>query len=1314
MATLVLSAVGAAAGASLGGGVLGLSSVVIGRAIGATIGQSIDQKLFGQRLAGSGSDVVEAGRIDRFRLAGASEGARVPEIYGRMRVSGQVIWASRFREQVQTSQVSSGGGKGGPSPQTTTVKDYSYFVSLAVAIGEGEISRIGRIWADGNEISPKDLTLRFYPGDASQLPDPKIEAVEGAGMAPAFRGTAYVVLEDLPLERFGNRVPQFNFEVVRGDQLGGNPDHDLAGQIQAVALTPGTGEYALATSPVHVSTGPGRNRSVNENTPLGVTDFKASAETLRQELPNHSATSLVVSWFGNDLRCGSCQIAPKVEQIKSDGVNMPWSVSGDPRGATGTVPFDGDGRPIYGGTPTDASVVEAIAELRKGGRGVLFYPFVLMEQMPGNSLPDPWTGAPDQPELPWRGRITLSVAPGRPGSPDQTSDADVEVAAFFGVAQVSDFSVAGKAVTYTGPNDTGYRRFILHYAHLCAAAGGVDAFCIGTEMRSLTQIRGANGFPAVDALRQLASDVRQILGAGTKISYAADWSEYFGYHPQDGSDSVYFHLDPLWADPEIDFIAIDNYMPLADWRDGESHADIAWGAIHNLDYLRGNIEGGEGFDWYYANGNDADNQARTPITDGAYGEDWVFRYKDLRNWWSQPHHDRPGGIRAAAPTAWVPQSKPIWFTELGCAAIDKGANAPNLFFDPKSSESALPPYSDGRRDDAMQMQFLIAHFGHWAEPANNPVSNLYGGPMVDMGRCFIWAWDARPFPFFPNNGALWSDGGNYGRGHWLNGRTSSRSLASVVTEICQASGVTDLDVSSLFGVVRGFSTEDVATGRAALQALMLGYGFDAIEANGALGFRARTGRVDHGLGADDFAQSDELAGALERIRAPEAETIGRVRINGLEAEGAYQVRSSEAIFPDDTLETVTQSDLPILMTRSELRGIAERWLAEARVARDSVRFSLPPSRTDVVVGDVVSLEDGGRYRVDRIEQAGIQIAEGVRVDAELYTPSPDLAESESVAPDFVPAVPVLPLFLDLPLLTGAEVPGAPHIAVAADPWPGDVAVFKSVAGANFTLNTSVTAPSAIGVTETPLIAARAGLYDRGAPLRILMPSGALASVTEAELFNGANTVAIGSGQSDHWEVFQFRDATLVGPDLYEVSSRLRGQAGTDGLMPGVWPAGSYVVVLTSGLDQIVHGTSERGLLRTYRTGPAALPVTDAAYVETERAFEGVGLRPYAPVHLKSRVDAAGDSHISWIRRTRIDGDTWLGYDVPLGEEREAYLVRVLDGTSILREVEVAGTGWVYTQVQKSADGIGATYSVEIAQLSDRYGPGPFGRITLNV
>ncbi|HHS94222.1 MAG TPA: hypothetical protein ENK63_02625, partial [Rhodobacterales bacterium] len=241
----------------------------------------------------------------------------------------------------------------------------------------------------------------------------------------------------------------------------------------------------------------------------------------------------------------------------------------------------------------------------------------------------------------------------------------------------------------------------------------------------LTQIRrDGNAFPGENQLKQLAAEVRSVLGPGTKISYAADWSEYFGYHPDDGSGDVFFNLDKLWADANIDFIGIDNYMPLSDWRDGFEHADAVAGApaVYDRAYLQGNIAGGEGFDWFYASQADRDAQIRTPITDGAYGKDWVFRYKDLESWWSNPHYDRPGGVENATPTAWTPQSKPIRFTEFGCPAIDRGTNQPNVFYDPKSSESAAPYFSRGWRDDAIQRAYLEATALYWADPANNPVS----------------------------------------------------------------------------------------------------------------------------------------------------------------------------------------------------------------------------------------------------------------------------------------------------------------------------------------------------------------------------------------------------------------------------------------------------------------------------------------------------------------------------------------------------------------------------------------------------------------
>ncbi len=1312
MATILLSAAGASLGGFFGGGAFGLSSAVIGRAVGATVGRLIDQKLMG-----GGSEVVETARMDRLRIMGANEGGGIPRILGRMRVAGNVIWASDFREYISYS--GGGGGKGAPKPPVT--KSYSYTVSLAIGLCEGEIARVGRVWADGAEVSKDDLNMRVYHGGEDQQPDPTMEAIEGDGNVPAYRGLAYVVLENLPLSKFGNRVPQLSFEVVRRAShpaMGG-----LDETVKAVALMPGSGEHALAAEPIYVRDANGLSRAANLNSAQGKTDLEASLEALNGELPNCSATSLVVSWFGTDLRAGECRVLPKVETSASGGAALgsapaqsaasgSWSVSGIGRQSAEVVARI-DNRPVYGGTPSDASVVSSIKALGRAGQEVMFYPFVLMEVLPDNQLPNPWTGELGQDAFPWRGRITAERAPGVIGTPDQTSLLNAEIEAFMGTAQVSDFSVQGASVAYSGGSGWGYRRFILHYASLCKAAGGVDAFCIGSELRGLTQLRDETGaFPMVAALVQLARDVRSILGPDTKIGYAADWSEYFGYHPSDGSGDVLFHLDPLWADQDIDFVGIDNYMPISDWRDGDDHLDKSAGSIYDLDYLKSNIRGGEGFDWFYRDTEKRNLQLRDEIRDDAYGEPWIYRYKDFWNWWSQPHHDRISGVRQSSPTAWVPQSKPFWFTELGCAAIDKGTNEPNKFLDPKSSESALPRFSNGQRDDFMQMQYLRAYSELFEDPDWNPVSSVYGASMVDADRMYVWAWDARPWPEFPNALNVWSDGENHQRGHWLTGRSASVRLSDAVRDICKIAGVSDVDVSNLYGTVRGFSLPDVETARASLQQLMLTYGFDAIEDEGQLLFQSRGMSDATQVELDSLVIGDDRDTVIETVRAPVAEVTGQVRLNYTDADGSFADRVAEARFPGDDSADLTQSDVSLALTAQEARGVAERWLAEARIARDSVKFELPPSRNDVRAGSVLRIPDEKgaetRYRVDRVDAAGARKVEAVRVERQIYTPSDSVEALPSVRPFTVP-IPISAQFMDLPLLRGTEVPHAPHIAALAQPWPGGAAVYGSSVDADYQLNTVVEAPATMGVTVSPLPAAQVGLWQRGPRLRVELARGQLSAASQQAVFAGANTAAIGDGSSGNWEIVQFQDAQMIGDQTFELSGFLRGQAGSDGLMPDVWPIGSRFVLLDGTLQQIELEASMRGLARHYRIGPAQRPVDDPSFQYYLEAFSGIGLKPYGPAHLKATRTGA-DLVITWVRRTRIDGDNWSSFEVPLGEDAELYLLRVLNAGAVVREVSLDQSEWTYSAALQAADGFGSGSTIEVAQISSRFGPGYFSRI----
>ena len=284
-----------------------------------------------------------------------------------------------------------------------------------------------------------------------------------------------------------------------------------------------------------------------------------------------------------------------------------------------------------------------------------------MDVPAGNGLPNPYSdnaAETGQPAFPWRGRITCSPAAGYAGSVDKTAAAAEQVAAFFGAAQPSDFAVSDESVTWTGaPGDWGLRRMILHYAHLCAAAGGVDAFLIGSEMRGLThdprrrrQLSGGAGVPR--PRRRRARDPR----AGHEDQLRRRLVGVFRAPPGRRLGRCLLPPRPALGRCRTSTSSASTTtcrsptgataltMPTHRWLP----------AIYDRDYLQANIAGGEGFDWFYASDADRATQTRTPITDGAAGKPWVFRSKDLRAWWSNPHFNRPGGVESATPTAWVP------------------------------------------------------------------------------------------------------------------------------------------------------------------------------------------------------------------------------------------------------------------------------------------------------------------------------------------------------------------------------------------------------------------------------------------------------------------------------------------------------------------------------------------------------------------------------------------------------------------------------------------------------------------------------------
>ncbi|MGL4322090.1 MAG: phage tail baseplate protein, partial [Paracoccaceae bacterium] len=213
-------------------------------------------------------------------------------------------------------------------------------------------------------------------------------------------------------------------------------------------------------------------------------------------------------------------------------------------------------------------------------------------------------------------------------------------------------------------------------------------------------------------------------------------------------------------------------------------------------------------------------------------------------------------------------------------------------------------------------------------------------------------------------------------------------------------------------------------------------------------------------------------------------------------------------------------------------------------------------------------------------------------------------------------------------------------------------------------------------------------------------------VSQSKLFAGANAMAIGNGSSGNWEIFQFREAQLVAAGTYALGWRLRGQLGTDGIIPDVWPSGSQVVMLNGQLRQMSLPATMRGVALTLRIGALSRGPEDASTTPLSLTPMGNGLRPYPIAHLQFSQSTNGDWSFVWVRRTRIDGDNWEGFEVPIGEDSELYQVEIWQGINRIRQVFVSAPEWTYLQSQQLADGVSGTFEVKVAQVSQAFGPGP--------
>ena len=182
----------------------------------------------------------DVGRASDLKIGGSAYGATIPEVFGSMRVEGNLIWAAAIQEVVAvTSSSQSTGGKGGGGGEVvTTTTNYSYFADFSIQLVRGPIYGVRKIWADAkliynlandadaasiaasNALTPQ---LTIHLGGSTQSPDAVVEAVQGVGATPGYNNQAYITFNDLNITAAGARLPSMSYEVTQNGALyGGN------------------------------------------------------------------------------------------------------------------------------------------------------------------------------------------------------------------------------------------------------------------------------------------------------------------------------------------------------------------------------------------------------------------------------------------------------------------------------------------------------------------------------------------------------------------------------------------------------------------------------------------------------------------------------------------------------------------------------------------------------------------------------------------------------------------------------------------------------------------------------------------------------------------------------------------------------------------------------------------------------------------------------------------------------------------------------------------------------------------------------------
>jgi hypothetical protein len=554
------------------------------------------------------------------------------------------------------------------------------------------------------------------------------------------------------------------------------------------------------------------------------------------------------------------------------------------------------------------------------------------------------------------------------------------------------------------------------------------------------------------------------------------------------------------------------------------------------------------------------------------------------------------------------------------------------------------------------------------------------------------------------------------------------TLASVVTDLCEKAGITaaHIDVTDLTDDVLGFTVPRQMPARTALETLMAAFNFDAAEEDWKLVFKKRGAASIATIAAADLRAhpaDGQVPDRAVETRTQDLELPTHFSLSYESKARDYEIASQHAVRVDKATFLPKSSALGLVMTDDYAKQQAELLLKQMWRGRHKYAFSTTYKYLKLAPGDVTTV-NGKEMRViemsDRggiidfaceAEEAGGWTSGAVSDD--LTKPATDLA-SDAYVPSFIG--------LDLPPLSEDHGSAGLYFALygTAAAFKGGTIQRSIDGGATYQDVGYVAVPRAVvGACLETLADGIAGCLDYTVPLLdvgLWSSEGTLSSATDAQLDEGANLAAVGSGSS--WEIIQFKTASgiyNIHGFTYRLTGLRRGLYGTERFM-ATHGSGEYFVKLDSlvGIDFVGAQTAAIGASYNYRIKNSSGALgTATAYVTG-----GLALECFAPQGPFGGFNGDGDCILTWRRGDRYEfaqADFPDGVDVAMSELTEAYEVDVIHPSTyaVVRTLTSATPTVSYTAAQRSTDVYPAgPITFDIYQLSGVVGRGIVKRVTV--